>query len=567
MSSSKQKGPNYALIGGLGVAGAALGAGLGQFVLKVGTPETAGLAVLGLLVSAGIGLIPSSGGDAKRLATQAAVKKDVDSAYQAQALGRLDQSEKLLLGVLEKGQTLGQNDVNLLAARHSLANLYRLKNQPEKAEEAYKTAIAQYEALALTSDANFASCLRDCALVLETLQQNEPSLTMARRSLGIFEQLNQTREICELMSLMGRNLRATGQLQPAIDTYQKVKDIQIKQYGEHSPEVVETQLTVARCLRDLEKPAEALDAYKDVLGRVVKAERPNRLDEAESLLEMAEFSLAQGSFKNVEPLCVGSLKVLQTYVGPREKLLVRIATAVKEARQKLNVAFSETDFIWLFTQNRDQVRDLFRAQPELAKQVDRTGWGSIQWTLFLGWDDLMRWLMRNGGQKDGFEANVMSPVHVCSAWSKGGNITFMAENEVPLDVVGPLGWSPVHYAAYHGRQDVMEQLLARGVEKNRLEQNGRSALHLAADRGHNDMVTLLLSKELDKNLADTKYKRTPLHYAAASGFGATVRNLMMNGANESATDVNGKTPIDLAEANGHRGLAAAMRHFRQAMEG
>lgn len=80
------------------------------------------------------------------------------------------------------------------------------------------------------------------------------------------------------------------------------------------------------------------------------------------------------------------------------------------------------------------------------------------------------------------------------------------------------------------------------------------------------MITLLLSKELDKNLADTKFKRTPLHYAAAAGFGSAVRNLLMNGADETRVDTNGKTPIDLAEANGHRGLAAAMRQFRQAME-
>lgn len=565
MAQKSGKGPNYALVGGLGVVGAALGGAAGKFALHLGTVETAGLAVGGLLVCAAVGLLGSASGDTKRMAAQIFVKKNVDSAYQQQSLGRLADAEKLLLEALERGKELDDNDLNKLSAIHSLGNLYRLQQKPEQAEEKYRQALKAYESLKMTEEAVYAQCLRDLAVVLEVRGQNQESLATAKRALPLFEKAGDTREVANVMSLMARNTSASGLLAEAVEAYRKVKELQIKQFGEQSREVIETVLTSARTLRSLNQLPEAIDAYKDVLVRLNKAERPPRAFEAEALLEMAEVSLEQGQFKSVEPLCMGSLKVLQNFVGPKEKLIQRLANTLKAAREKLNQPLSETEFILLFTGNRDQVRDLFRAQPDLAKQKDRAGWSPIQWTLFLGWEDLMRWLIRNGGQSDGFESNVMSPVHVASAWCKGGTITFLAENNVALDPVGPQGWSPVHYAAYHGKQDCLEQLLTRGSDATRLDVVGRSALHWAADRGHPDMVAYLLTKNLDKDLADSKYGRSPLHLAASAGYGACVRTLMMNGANENLPDKSGKTPIVLAEEAGHRGLVVAMKHFRSAL--
>ena len=76
----------------------------------------------------------------------------------------------------------------------------------------------------------------------------------------------------------------------------------------------------------------------------------------------------------------------------------------------------------------------------------------------------------------------------------------------------------------------------------------------------------MLNKGLNKDAQDTKYGRTPLHYAARAGHGAVVRTLMTNGANGNVADKAGKTPIQLAAEGGHRGLMTAMKHFRSAME-
>lgn len=52
---------------------------------------------------------------------------------------------------------------------------------------------------------------------------------------------------------------------------------------------------------------------------------------------------------------------------------------------------------------------------------------------------------------------------------------------------------------------------------------------------------------------------TPLHAAARSGQARSVQTLLSAGADRNARDPKGKTPADVAEAKGHRELAAALR--------
>ena len=54
-------------------------------------------------------------------------------------------------------------------------------------------------------------------------------------------------------------------------------------------------------------------------------------------------------------------------------------------------------------------------------------------------------------------------------------------------------------------------------------------------------------------------RRTPLHWAAASGRGSIAELLLAHGADPGITDKHGKTPADLAEAAGHAELAGRLR--------
>ena len=121
MGQKSGKSPNYVLIGVLGVVGAAAGGGLAKFALHLGTLETAGLAVGGLLVCAALGLVSTAGSDTKRTVNQMMVKKNVELAYQQQSLGRLAEAEKLLLEALEKGKDLDDAERLFVVDRGKLA--------------------------------------------------------------------------------------------------------------------------------------------------------------------------------------------------------------------------------------------------------------------------------------------------------------------------------------------------------------------------------------------------------------------------------------------------------------
>ncbi|MBN8441793.1 MAG: ankyrin repeat domain-containing protein [Thauera sp.] len=54
------------------------------------------------------------------------------------------------------------------------------------------------------------------------------------------------------------------------------------------------------------------------------------------------------------------------------------------------------------------------------------------------------------------------------------------------------GWTPLHYAAFEGRLELLEKLLAAGADVNAVAPNKSSALMLAARNGHVGVVRRLL---------------------------------------------------------------------------
>lgn len=54
------------------------------------------------------------------------------------------------------------------------------------------------------------------------------------------------------------------------------------------------------------------------------------------------------------------------------------------------------------------------------------------------------------------------------------------------------GWTPLHYAAFEGRLELLEKLLVAGADVNAVAPNKSSALMLAARNGHIDVVRRLL---------------------------------------------------------------------------
>lgn len=121
------------------------------------------------------------------------------------------------------------------------------------------------------------------------------------------------------------------------------------------------------------------------------------------------------------------------------------------------------------------------------------------------------------------------------------------------------GWTPLHLAAFFGRADAVEALLAAGADLRAVSRNahGNMPLH-AALAGHapGRIAVMLLARGADPRATD-RAGYTPLHHAAARGDVAMINAILALGVDVDARNHDDETPLALAEKSGH--VAAARR--------
>ncbi|XP_066901271.1 transient receptor potential channel pyrexia isoform X2 [Halyomorpha halys] len=111
------------------------------------------------------------------------------------------------------------------------------------------------------------------------------------------------------------------------------------------------------------------------------------------------------------------------------------------------------------------------------------------------------------------------------------------------------GMTPLQIAAQEGYVDCVKELLDVKVDIF-LETDGQTALHLAAKSGHLEVVQALVSH--DQSILEVKNKSGwyPLHIAAGQGHSDCVRDMLLMGADISATvpnDSGNSTALDIIQ--------------------
>jgi hypothetical protein len=105
-------------------------------------------------------------------------------------------------------------------------------------------------------------------------------------------------------------------------------------------------------------------------------------------------------------------------------------------------------------------------------------------------------------------------------------------------------------AVSSGDRATVIALLDQGADVNEVGRSNFTPLHWAAYYGKDEMAKLLLDRGAKPNVQAGKYG-TPLTMAAQYGFTEVVRLLLEKGADPSIPDYYGKTPLQLAEARGY----------------
>jgi len=133
--------------------------------------------------------------------------------------------------------------------------------------------------------------------------------------------------------------------------------------------------------------------------------------------------------------------------------------------------------------------------------------------------------------------------------------------DIPVDVPGGAAAAPaapapapevetLHDAARYGDLEAVEDFLAIGKDVDARDSSQRTPLHYAIAFGKGEtgeeIFDALVKADSDLTAVDEK-KNTPLHYACGYGKIFAVRALLEKGADISAENGTGKTPLDLVK--------------------
>lgn len=133
----------------------------------------------------------------------------------------------------------------------------------------------------------------------------------------------------------------------------------------------------------------------------------------------------------------------------------------------------------------------------------------------------------------------------------------VADDPGLVDGVSPDGYTPLGLAAFTGRLEIAEFLLAQGADANFVseDENRFTPLTGAVASGNAEVVKLLLVHGADPDHLYEGGTLSPLLAAAAEGRADIVKLLLQHGANANLRSEDGKTALGLALEKGHKTIA------------
>jgi ankyrin repeat protein len=148
-------------------------------------------------------------------------------------------------------------------------------------------------------------------------------------------------------------------------------------------------------------------------------------------------------------------------------------------------------------------------------------------------------------------------IHEAAAMGAVGRLRHLLDDEpAAANAWSADGFQPLGLAAFFGRREAVELLLARGGEVNThaRHQFHVAALHAALAGPQPSIARLLVDAGADVN-ARQQAGVTPLHETAHNGDLELTQLLLDHGADPLVTDDQGQTPAATAREHGHEAVA------------
>lgn len=183
-------------------------------------------------------------------------------------------------------------------------------------------------------------------------------------------------------------------------------------------------------------------------------------------------------------------------------------------------------------------------QPEMSAAMFR----AVQ----LDYADKVKDLIKGGESPNVMESHGVPLIVYAARYKADNTVKMLVENpDVDLEAVDPAGENALMMAAINQDMPMVQTLLAKDAEVNK---KGWSPLHYAASAGDDEIVKVLLDHSAYIDAASPNGS-TPLMMAAAAGHDTTLKLLLDEGADPTIKNQLGLNAADIAKRYNHRDIA------------
>jgi ankyrin repeat protein len=152
-------------------------------------------------------------------------------------------------------------------------------------------------------------------------------------------------------------------------------------------------------------------------------------------------------------------------------------------------------------------------------------------------------------------------IHEAALKGESAEVMGILAKGVNVDTTDQDGRTALMYASYNGYADIMEKLIRKGAAVNLCDSFGRTALMFASSGPYPEAVRLLLKNQADPNIADKDEHYTALMYAASEGQIEVARILLSFNADPGLKDIDGDNALTFAQKNGHKDIVELLKPF------
>ncbi len=172
---------------------------------------------------------------------------------------------------------------------------------------------------------------------------------------------------------------------------------------------------------------------------------------------------------------------------------------------------------------------------------------------------IVQLLIDKGANVDEEDPIKLTALHRAADWGKVDAAKVLINNGANVDAVDFQGETPLHLAINNKNVDIVRLLIDHGSNINAMNNNHETPLHLAASYGEIEIAKMLLAKDANPNTADKSSGFTPLHEAAKTGNIEIIKLLIAKGAKIDASDLFGRTPMDVATKFNHEDVIKILK--------